>query len=410
MLFTKCNPQRKGEVAIQSLFRRAFSRYPLCARCAVLALGLIAAALTALLLPDSRHTYRLTDGSVYQTIRTSQTDPQAVLELAGRPLLGSDRLSVQAGQGDTSLQIQRARMVSIQADGATIMAECTADTVGGVLEAMGITLGEEDILRPAASTPMQDGMTITVIRVEHRELVTEQAIPCQTLTVLDLSLPVGESRVDDEGADGLSRTTTYITYEDGEVAEHHQQTEIVAMPRARRVSTGITHAALEGTATLEVYQPPKAPASSSKPSSGSSSGSSKPASSSNSSGSTASYTNAAGISSASGGVLTTSSGETFNYTKKLSCSATAYTTEGFDEKHNASGNIARVGTVAVDPKVIPLGTALYIVTDDGEYIYGYCIAEDTGGAVKGNIVDLFFNTLAECYAFGRRSCTVYVLG
>ena len=70
-------------------------------------------------------------------------------------------------------------------------------------------------------------------------------------------------------------------------------------------------------------------------------------------------------------------------TKVLSCSATAYTTEGFTEKHNASGNIARVGTVAVDPKVIPLGTALYIVTDDGEYIYGYCIAEDTGGAVKG---------------------------
>ena len=69
-----------------------------------------------------------------------------------------------------------------------------------------------------------------------------------------------------------------------------------------------------------------------------------------------------------------------------------------------------MGTVAVDPKVIPLGTALYIVTDDGEYIYGYCIAEDTGGAVKGNIVDLFFNTLAECYAFGRRNCTVYVLG
>lgn len=389
------------------MFRRAFSRYPLYARCAALALGLIAAALTALLLPDCRHTYRLTDGSVYQTLRTSETNPQTVLELVGRPLLGSDRLSVQSRPGATDLQIHRARMVSIQADGATIMAECAADTVGGVLEAMDITLGEEDILHPSADTRMQDGMTITVIRVEHRQLVTEQTIPCQTLTVLDLSLPVGESRVDDEGADGLSRTTTYITYEDGEVTDHSQQTEIITMPRARRVSTGITHAALEGTATLEVYQPPKAPSSGSKPSSSSSSGSSKP---SGSSGSTAGYTNAAGVSSASGGVLTTSSGETFNYTKKLSCSATAYTTEGFDEKHNASGNIARVGTVAVDPKVIPLGTALYIVTDDGEYIYGYCIAEDTGGAVKGNIVDLFFNTLAECYAFGRRNCTVYVLG
>ena len=91
--------------------------------------------LTALLLPDCRHTYRLTDGSVYQTLRTSETNPQTVLELAGRPLLGSDRLSVQSRPGATDLQIHRARMVSIQADGATIMAECAADTVGGVLEA-----------------------------------------------------------------------------------------------------------------------------------------------------------------------------------------------------------------------------------------------------------------------------------
>ena len=82
---------------------------------------------------------------------------------------------------------------------------------------------------------------------------------------------------------------------DGEVTDHSQQTEIITMPRARRVSTGITHAALEGTATLEVYQPPKAPSSGSKPSSSSSSGSSKP---SGSSGSTAGYTNAAGVSSA----------------------------------------------------------------------------------------------------------------
>ena len=52
---------------------------------------------------------------------------------------------------------------------------------------------------------------------------------------------------------------------------------------------------------------------------------------------------------------------------------------------------------------------MYIVSDDGSYIYGYATAEDCGGAIQGYMIDLYFDTLAECYAFGRRSCTVYIL-
>ena len=65
--------------------------------------------------------------------------------------------------------------------------------------------------------------------------------------------------------------------------------------------------------------------------------------------------------------------------------------------------------MAVDPKVIPLGTKMYIVSADGEYLYGYCVAEDTGGAIQGNIVDLFFNTYEECIQFGRRDVLIYIL-
>ena len=75
----------------------------------------------------------------------------------------------------------------------------------------------------------------------------------------------------------------------------------------------------------------------------------------------------------------------------------------------ASGMQARVGVVAVDPKVIPLGTKMYIVSTDGKVVYGYCTAEDTGGAIKGNKVDLFYNTKSECLQFGRRSVYVYIL-
>lgn len=75
----------------------------------------------------------------------------------------------------------------------------------------------------------------------------------------------------------------------------------------------------------------------------------------------------------------------------------------------AMGTRARVGAVAVDPKVIPLGSKLYIESMDGFPTYGYAIAEDTGGAIKGNRIDLFYNSNAEANRFGRRNVKVYVL-
>ncbi|MCD8089744.1 MAG: G5 domain-containing protein [Clostridiales bacterium] len=69
----------------------------------------------------------------------------------------------------------------------------------------------------------------------------------------------------------------------------------------------------------------------------------------------------------------------------------------------ASGMKAQYGVVAVDPRVIPLGTRLYV---EG---YGYCIAADTGSAIKGNKIDLCFNSYSEAVNYGRRNVTVYIL-
>ena len=102
------------------------------------------------------------------------------------------------------------------------------------------------------------------------------------------------------------------------------------------------------------------------------------------------------------------SGETLSYKKVINMTATAYTTERTSDKITATGQVARVGLVAVDPKVIPLGSKLYIVSRDGKsWCYGTAVAGDTG--VKGNTIDLFFNTYKECISFGRRKATVYVL-
>lgn len=71
--------------------------------------------------------------------------------------------------------------------------------------------------------------------------------------------------------------------------------------------------------------------------------------------------------------------------------------------HTATGMKAQHGVVAVDPSVIPLGTRLYV---EG---YGNAIAADTGSAIKGNRIDLCFDTLSECNKYGRRTVKVEIL-
>jgi 3D (Asp-Asp-Asp) domain-containing protein len=100
------------------------------------------------------------------------------------------------------------------------------------------------------------------------------------------------------------------------------------------------------------------------------------------------------------------------YDKELNMSATAYTADYAStgkrpgDKYfgiTASGLRAQVGVVAVDPSVIPLHTKMYI---EG---YGFAVAGDTGSAVKGNIIDLYFDSSSEVRAFGRQKRKVYIL-
>lgn len=103
----------------------------------------------------------------------------------------------------------------------------------------------------------------------------------------------------------------------------------------------------------------------------------------------------------------------YKYKKVLrDMEATAYTNSirdtGKDESHpeygiTFTGTKAKVGTVAVDPEVIPLGSKLYV---EG---YGYAVAEDTGSAIKGYDIDLFVETQKESDMFGRQTRDVYIL-
>lgn len=108
------------------------------------------------------------------------------------------------------------------------------------------------------------------------------------------------------------------------------------------------------------------------------------------------------------GVITLENGQTLTFHTNRTMKATAYSSQepGLSNR-TATGTTTHVGVVAVDKNVIPLGSKLYIVANDGYAAYGFAVAEDTG--VRGNRVDLYMDTVAECIRFGVRNCTVYIL-
>ena len=89
--------------------------------------------------------------------------------------------------------------------------------------------------------------------------------------------------------------------------------------------------------------------------------------------------------------------------RTLNVEATAYTAYN-SYSLTSTGQKPTWGTIAVDPKVIPYGTKIYIPEFGKTFI-----ANDTGGAIKGNKIDIFMNTKKECYNWGRRTIEIQIL-
>jgi len=101
-------------------------------------------------------------------------------------------------------------------------------------------------------------------------------------------------------------------------------------------------------------------------------------------------------------------GNPINYKKKMTVRATAYTYTG----NNCSTGVApQPGYIAVNPKVIPYGTKMYIKSPNGKIIYGYAVAADTGGFIRNHPtgIDLFMTTESACRNFGVRQMEIYIL-
>lgn len=241
--------------------------------------------------------------------------------------------------------------ISILDGNSAVLVNTSQTTVQAILDDAGITLNPQDTITPALNAVVPENGQIIITRVVYEQVVEEIPIPYATNEVKSAALLWGEREVTTAGVNGAEAVTYKVTKVNGVETERAEEGRVIAREAVDEVITVGTK--LTGEALK-----------------------------------------AAGA-------------------KCILCTATAYDgsyqTLGYYNPRTALGKVPTVGTVAVDPRVIPLGKKLFIETTDGSYVYGESFAGDTGGAIKGNRVDLFMASRAEALQFGRRQVRVYIL-
>lgn len=332
----------------------------------LVAMMLAASCLMALLTQTAmaRTTYVIKDGEQTLVHTTYETAPADVLDEAGFYLGEDDTYTTQTADGVTEITVQRSQLITIDDCGEVLQVSTYGESVETLLGSLGIpTSGEYRISLPM-ETPTYDGMQITVSHVVERRQTYTQDIPYEVTYCYDPGMPEGQEKVVVEGVVGQKLITADVTYVNSVEQERTVLEETVAQEPVDRIVS-------VGTATEEVN--PNAPA-------------------------------------IGDGVIITADGELLTYSKTGQFKTTAYNhTDAGCDMITATGTTVRMGTVAVDPTVIPYGTRMFIVANDGSYVYGLATAEDCGGGVKGNHIDLYYPTKDECWEYGVRSATVYFL-
>lgn len=282
------------------------------------------------------------------------------------PDLSSQMVHVSSGTKGYDVTLSSGQAVTVRYNGQVLEATSKKESVSALLKRLGIAPGPLETIAVDLSGP---GVEVTVAEdITYYDRVMEEAA-FDTVRVANPEMEKGTEKVIQEGKDGVRASIYEVVWSNGKEISRQFVEELD--------STAVDEIVEYGTAEEEpVTAESSAIASVSKNADGS-------------------------------GTLTLQSGTTLHFSGVKSMTATAYTAGyGGADYTTATGTFVRVGTVAVDKSVIPLGTKMYIVTNDG-VVYGMAVAEDTG--VRGNKVDLYFDTYQQCINFGRRSCTVYIL-
>lgn len=351
----------------------------------------------------AKNTYIITDGDTTLVLQSYEQDAEAVITEAGISLDHGDAYSSETDEnGVSEIIIKRAKAVTLYHNGAYSMVTTRSATVGEFLASVGIVPSENEVMDYLPEDAICEGMTITITVTEITYIVVEEEIPFDTHVVANGDMEINTIRYIQEGSPGI-KTITYKTIVENGVetqASVPHSEEITLEPVNAIIEYGAKQPAAEATGTALAADKSASAAE----------GASDSGNSGNSGGGSANTAPVSSASAASGaGTITTASGEVIAYTKALTVKATAYTTEGRTNATTATGTTPRVGAVAVDPEIIPYGTLMYIIAEDGSWIYGYAVAEDCG-SFTGNRVDIYYDTYDECVRFGRQNAMVYIIG
>ncbi len=314
----------------------------------------------------AQNTYVITDGDQVTVHTTYASNPETVLSEAGFLLNAEDSYTTQANWTGGEITVQRAQQITVQVCGETVETTSTGESVGALLERLGVPANDDYQVSEALDAATYDGMDLTVDYVIHQSETYTVEVPYEITYCYDPTMEEGQERVITRGANGQMLCKADVVYENMQEQSRTVVEETVLQQPVNQVVAVGTGEDVGGDSNQVLI---------------------------------------------GDGVIVLPTGEVLTYTRTAQFIATGYSqyNEGCDEI-TATGSHVRPGVVAVDPTVIPYGTRMFIVSNDGAYIYGVSTAEDCGGAIKNNRLDLYFETDPEFFQFGVRDCTVYFLG
>lgn len=310
------------------------------------------------------------DGKLKKIVTVSGTVGDA-MEKSGIKLKDGDKLSINRSvpiTEDTRLDIQRAFTVTLISDGRKQKIKTTDCTVAEFLKKAGVHLGADDIVTPKKTHKLTKSATVQVKRVTYKNVEKVEPIKYKTTVKYDDSMYEEQVKVQRKGKDGEQKNYYRKKYIDGK----YDSTELVKSEVLKKavnkiVVWGSKPSLYGGNVARKVISELTPPFR----------------------------------------IDMDENNRPVKYKKKIVGKATAYCTGTV----TSTGRKAQPGVVAVDPREIPYGSKLYIVSSDNKYVYGYAIAGDTGGFIYNSdtVVDLYIRGYNNAKQFGRRTVEIYVL-
>ena len=305
------------------------------------------------------------------------------LEAAGIKLGEHDSVSVDPGtpiQTNMRVFVTRAFRVSLVCDGKTTKHYVCGGTVADLIKDSGTKLSKTDKVSPAKDAELEKGMKVVVTRIKYVTRSEVEKIAFKTVEKKSGDMFIGQTEVVTAGLDG-SKTNYYKQkYVNGKLrGEELTKSVVTKKPVDRVIKVGTK---VVPTTAAPSYSTPAA-------------------------GAKATAVSTISQLTPPAPIELDANGRPKHYKQCLVGPATAYSTGSY----TATGQRTIPGRVAVDPKEIPYGSKLYIITSDGKTVYGYAEASDTGTFIYTTdvLVDLFMPSYSAACNWGRRTVEVYVL-